>query len=180
VVDLLIVVVVGAVPVLYAADRILKVRAQARRVRTMSDRLAAATARADKQEEKRQEVADFSAALTSVMPAIKRPPLSLPDASSPDAPRPGEPSDAETPAEPTPAETLAQLTPAETLVQLTPAEPPHSTGPHSTGPHSTGPHSTARPRTGCAQAGPQDHTHPRRPSRTGEHAVRSSDRALGR
>jgi hypothetical protein len=83
VVELLIVGVVGAVPALYAADRIIKARAQTRRLRTMSERLAAATTRAEEQQEKRQEVAKFSAALTSVMPAIKRPPLSLPDAPSP-------------------------------------------------------------------------------------------------
>jgi hypothetical protein len=173
VVDLLVVVVVGAVPVLYAADRIIKARAQARRLRTMSERLAAATVRADEQQEKRQEVANFSAALTSVMPAIKRPPLSLPNASSQDGPLPGEPSEPE-PTEPEP----------------TPGEPPHSTGPRNTGPqntgpqntgpHGTGPHGPARPRTGCAHTGPQEHAHPRRPSRTGEHPVRSADRALGR
>jgi hypothetical protein len=73
VVDLLIVAVVCAVPALYAADRIIKARAQARRVRTMSERLAAATTRADQQQERRQEAAKFSAALASVMPAIKRP-----------------------------------------------------------------------------------------------------------
>lgn len=165
--------VVGAVPVLYAADRIIKARAQARRLRTMSERLAAATVRADEQQEKRQEVANFSAALTSVMPAIKRPPLSLPNASSHDGPLPGEPSEPE----PTPGEPSdAQPAPGKPLAaEPTPGEPPHNTGPHSTGPH--GP---ARPRTGCAHTGPQEHPHPRRPSRTGEHPVRSADRALGR
>jgi hypothetical protein len=178
VVDLLVVVVVGAVPVLYAADRIIKARAQARRLRTMSERLTAATVRAEEQQEKRQEVANFSAALTSVMPAIKRPPLSLPNAPSHDGPLPGEPSEPEpSEAEPTPGK------PSD--AEPTPGEPPHSTGPHITGPHSTGPHGTgphgpARPRTGCAHTGPQEHAHPRRPSRTGEHPVRSADRALGR
>jgi hypothetical protein len=154
VVDLLIVVVVGAVPVLYAADRIIKARAQTRRLRTMNDRLAAATTRADEQQEKRQEVAKFSAALTSVMPAIKRPPLSLPDAPSPGSPVPGGPSDAE---------------PSD-------SEPPHRTAPHGTGPHSTGPHGPARPRADRAHTGPQDHAHRRRSPRTGEHSVRSADR----
>jgi hypothetical protein len=138
VVDLLIVGVVGAVPVLYAADRIIKARAQTRRLRTMSERLAAATERADEQQEKRQEAAKASTALTSVMPAIKRSPLTLPDASSH-----GEPSD---------------------------VEPPHSAASHS----------TARSRTGCGRTGPQDQARPRRPSRTGEHAVRSADRAVSR
>jgi hypothetical protein len=75
---LLIVGIVVAVPVLYAADRIIKARAQARRMRTMGERLTAVTARAEKQHERRQEVARASAELTSVMPAIERPPLTLP------------------------------------------------------------------------------------------------------
>ncbi len=75
---LLIVAVVVAVPVLYGADRIIKARSQARRMRTMSERLAAATARGEKQHEKQQEVVRASGALTSVMPAIERPPLTLP------------------------------------------------------------------------------------------------------
>jgi hypothetical protein len=78
VVDLLIVGVVVAVPVLYATDRILKARAQARRLRTMSDRLAGATARADEQRQQRRAAAEAGATLTSVMPAIERPPLTLP------------------------------------------------------------------------------------------------------
>lgn len=76
---LLIVVIVVALPVLYAADRIIKAHARARRLAEMSERLTAATQRAEKQHEKRQEVAKASAELTSVMPAISRPPLSLPD-----------------------------------------------------------------------------------------------------
>lgn len=64
--------------VLYAADRILKARAQVRRLRTMSDRLAAAAARAEEQQEQRQAAAQASAALTTFIPAIKRPPLTLP------------------------------------------------------------------------------------------------------
>ena len=155
-IDLLIVGVVGAVPVLYAADRIIKTRTQARRLRTMSERLAAATARAEDQQEKRQEVAKLSAALTSVMPAIKRPPLSLPDASSPGGPLPDESS---------------YTAPSR-------SEPSDSEPRHSTGPHSTGPHGTARSRTGCAHTGPQDHTHRRRSAHTGEHAIRSADRAV--
>lgn len=69
---------VGAVLVLYAVDRILKARAQARRLRRMSDRLAAAAARSEEQQEQRQAAAQASAALTSVLPAIQRPPLTLP------------------------------------------------------------------------------------------------------
>ena len=77
--SLLIVVVVVAVPVLYGADRIIKAQARARRLAAMSERLTAATERAEKQHERKQEVARASAELTSVMPAITRPPLSLPD-----------------------------------------------------------------------------------------------------
>ena len=69
---------IGVVLVLYAADRALKARAQVRRLRSMSDRLAAATARAEQQEERRQAVARASEQLTSVLPAIKRPPLTVP------------------------------------------------------------------------------------------------------
>lgn len=74
---LLIVGVVVAVPVLYGSDRIINARARTRRMRTMSERLAAATARGEKQHEKQQEAVRASAALTSVMPAIERPPLTL-------------------------------------------------------------------------------------------------------
>lgn len=75
---LLIVGIIVAVPVLYGADRIIKARAQARRMRTMGERLDAVTARTEKQHERQQEVARASAELTSVMPAIERPPLTLP------------------------------------------------------------------------------------------------------
>jgi hypothetical protein len=77
--SLLIVGVVVAVPVLIAADRIIKAQARARRLAAMSERLTAATQRAESQHERWQEVAEASAELTSVMPAISRPPLSLPD-----------------------------------------------------------------------------------------------------
>jgi hypothetical protein len=69
---------VSAALVLYAADRAVKARAQVRRLRAMSDRLASATARADEEQEQRQAADQASAALTSVMPAIKRPPLTAP------------------------------------------------------------------------------------------------------
>jgi hypothetical protein len=48
-------------------------------MRTMSERLDAVTMRADKKHQRQQQVARASADLTSVMPAISRPPLSLPD-----------------------------------------------------------------------------------------------------
>jgi hypothetical protein len=65
----------GAMIVLYAADVILKARARARRVRAMAERLTAAAARADQQQEQRQATVQASGALTSVLPAISRPPL---------------------------------------------------------------------------------------------------------
>lgn len=114
---------IGVVLVLYSADRVLKARAQVRRLRSMSDRLAAATARAEQQEEQRQAVARAGEELTSVLPAIKRPPLTVPGMRS---------------------------------------------------------HRAARRETGCDRPGQQDHgaTHPgQRPSHTGEHAARSTDRA---
>ena len=69
---------IGAVLVLYAADRIVTARAQVRRLRSMSDRLAAATASAEEQQERRQAAERASQELTSVLPAIQRPPLTVP------------------------------------------------------------------------------------------------------
>lgn len=79
-VGLLLVGIVGAVLVLYAAERITKARTRGRRVRAMTERLDAATARTDQQQEQRQATEQAGAALTSFMPAIQRPPLSVPDA----------------------------------------------------------------------------------------------------
>ena len=83
---LLIVGVVVAVPVLCAADRIIKAQARARRLRTMSERLTAATARADKQHERQQEVTEASAELTSLMPAstVRSPCRTIQDRTRPD------------------------------------------------------------------------------------------------
>jgi hypothetical protein len=69
---------VGAVLVLYAAERLLKARRRVRQLRRMSDRLEAAARRAEHQHEQRQAVAQASAALTAFMPAIKAPPLTVP------------------------------------------------------------------------------------------------------
>jgi hypothetical protein len=77
VIGLLIAGFLGAMVVLYAADRILKARVQARRVRRMTERLDAATARAERQQRQRQTAARASVAETSVLPAIKRPPAEL-------------------------------------------------------------------------------------------------------
>jgi hypothetical protein len=85
VVGLLIVGFVIAALALYGLDRAIKARAQVRRLRTMTDRLDAATVRADQQQEKRQAAAQASAELTSVMPAIERPPLTLPGTPSHEA-----------------------------------------------------------------------------------------------
>jgi hypothetical protein len=75
---LLIVGVVVVVIALYLADRFIKARAQARRLREMNDRLAGVAARVDEQQAEKQAAARASAELTNVMPAINRPPLSLP------------------------------------------------------------------------------------------------------
>jgi hypothetical protein len=75
---LLIIGFVGAVLMLYAADRVLKARAQTRRLRRMDERLTAATVRADEQQEQTQAADQASAELTSFMPAIKQPPLTVP------------------------------------------------------------------------------------------------------
>jgi hypothetical protein len=70
--------VIGVMIVLYAADRIIKAWAQVGRLRSMSQRLAAASARAEQQHQQRQADERASQALTSVLPAIKRPPLTVP------------------------------------------------------------------------------------------------------
>ncbi len=80
---LLIAAMIAAMILLYATDRVLKARAQARRYRAMGERLDAATARTDIQQEQRKTAAAASAALTSVMPAINRPPLTLPGVTKP-------------------------------------------------------------------------------------------------
>lgn len=70
---LLIIGIVGAVAVLGAADWLLKVRTRLRRRRSMSERLAVATTRMERQHERHQEAEQASEALTSYMPAIERP-----------------------------------------------------------------------------------------------------------
>src|SRR5438034_2224973 len=62
--------VIAAIVLLYAADRAVQARARARRLRSMSERLAAAAVRAEKQQATRQAADAASAELTSVMPAI--------------------------------------------------------------------------------------------------------------
>jgi len=75
---LVIAVCAGAMLVLYAVDRGAKAWVRARRRRAMSSRLAAAAVRAEQQQARRQAAASASKAVTSVMPAITRPPLSTP------------------------------------------------------------------------------------------------------
>jgi hypothetical protein len=88
VVGLLIAGFIGTPLALYAADRALKARSQARRMRMMRHRLAAATVRAEEQQAQRQAADQASTALTSVMPAIERPPLTLPGVPPRDTARP--------------------------------------------------------------------------------------------
>jgi hypothetical protein len=78
-VGLLVLGVLVAICLLYAADRAVQARVRARRLRRMSERLAAATVRAEEKQAKRQAADAASAELTSVMPAIGlRPPATLP------------------------------------------------------------------------------------------------------
>jgi hypothetical protein len=85
---LLFVGVVATVILLYLADRVIKARAQARRLRELNERLDVAAARVDERQAERRAAARASDALTSVMPAIKRPPLSLPGLAPHDEPGP--------------------------------------------------------------------------------------------
>ena len=76
--ELLIVVVVVAAVLLYAADRARKLRARARQMSGMNDRLAVAAAKIDEEQQRKRAKVRASAELTSVLPAIKRPPLTIP------------------------------------------------------------------------------------------------------
>jgi len=87
--DLLIVGVVVTVILLYLADRAIKARAQARRLQELNERLDAAAA---EQQAERHAAARASDALTNVMPAIKRPPLSLPGLAPHEQPNHGQPN----------------------------------------------------------------------------------------
>jgi hypothetical protein len=76
--ELLILVVIAGVVLLYAVDRTRKLRARARQMSGMNERLDVAAAKVDAQQERRQARVRASAELTSVLPAIRRPPLKLP------------------------------------------------------------------------------------------------------
>ena len=75
---LLVLIFAGVVIAAYAADRVWKARTQIRRLHKMNDRLAAAAARADRQQEQLVAREQASAELTAFIPAIGRPPSSLP------------------------------------------------------------------------------------------------------
>lgn len=70
---LIVLAVVVAVCLIYAADRIVRLRRWAHQRRQMAYRLAAAAARAEVAERKRKAAAAASADLTSVIPAINHP-----------------------------------------------------------------------------------------------------------
>ena len=76
--ELLVVVVVVVVVLGYAADRARKLRARARQMSGMNDRLDLAAAKVDEEQQRRRARTMASAELTSVMAAIKRPPLTIP------------------------------------------------------------------------------------------------------
>jgi hypothetical protein len=80
--------IICVVLALYGADRLVKARARTRRLRSMSDRLEAATVRVEEQLEQRQAAEQAGQALTSFMPAIQRPPSDLPDLAPPGPARP--------------------------------------------------------------------------------------------
>jgi hypothetical protein len=63
---------------LYLADRAVKARIRARRLRKMTRRLDAAVARSEQQQARRQAADAASAELTTYFPAISRSPLTLP------------------------------------------------------------------------------------------------------
>jgi hypothetical protein len=94
--ELLILVVIAGVVLLYAADRARKLRARARQMSAMNERLDVAAAKVDEQQERKHARVRASAELTSVLPAIKRPPLTLPGVPGPA----GEPEDEPAAAEP--------------------------------------------------------------------------------
>ena len=90
--ELLVLVVVAGVVLLYAVERTRKLRARARQMSAMNERLDVAAARVDEQQERRQARVRASAELTSVLPAIKRPPLTLPGVPGSPAGPAGEPA----------------------------------------------------------------------------------------
>ena len=90
--ELLVLVVVAGVVLLYAVERARKLRARARQMSAMNERLDVAAAKVDEQQERRQARVRASAELTSVLPAIRRPPLTLPGVPGSAAGPAGEPA----------------------------------------------------------------------------------------
>ena len=90
--ELLVLVVVAGVVLLYAVERARKLRARARQMSAMNERLDVAAAKVDEQRERRQARVRASAELTSVLPAIRRPPLTLPGVPGSAAGPAGEPA----------------------------------------------------------------------------------------
>ena len=75
---LLLLAATAVVFLLYLADRAVKARVRARRLRRMTRRLDAAVARSEQQQARRQAADAASADLTTYLPAINRSPLTLP------------------------------------------------------------------------------------------------------
>jgi hypothetical protein len=75
---LLLLAATAVVFLLYLADRTVKARVRARRLRRMTRRLGAAVARSEQQQARRQAADAASAELTTYLPAINRSPLTLP------------------------------------------------------------------------------------------------------
>ena len=75
---LLLLAATAVVFLLYLADRAVKARVRARRLRRMTQRLDAAVARSERQQARRQAADAASAELTTYFPAISRSPLTLP------------------------------------------------------------------------------------------------------
>lgn len=125
--ELLIVVVVVVVVLLgYAADRARKLRVRARQMSGMNNRLDAAAAKVDKEQQQRRARVMASAELTSVMPAIKRPPLTIPGmAGHGDEPEEQDDEPAEPQAAPEASPAAEAITSAEAG---TPADAPDAPG----------------------------------------------------
>ena len=85
---LLLLAATAVVFLVYLADRAVKARIRARRLRKMTRRLDAAVAKSEDQQAQRQAADAASAELTAYLPAISRSPLTLPgQAAGSDAPR---------------------------------------------------------------------------------------------
>ena len=118
---LLLVGVVLVLVLLYGADRFRQARSRARLLHAMNDRLTVAAAQIDQEQERRHRVARASAELTSVLPAIRRPPLTLPGVPGQEPDPAGEAA--------TGQRAAGKAGPAEPAVKAGPAEPAGKAGP---------------------------------------------------